>query len=284
MPDARFLLKVSRPRFWLYVFGPYLVGLAAGASAPEDFLRPDAILFAIYFLFPANLLIYGVNDIFDFETDRRNPKKAEYEMLVRPESHGTLAALIVLLNVPFVAAAAYLTPEALPSLATFLFFSVFYSAPPIRAKALPLLDSAFNILYVFPGAFAYQSLTGSFMPWVLLIAAGLWTMAMHAYSAIPDIAADRQAKVSTVAMLLGEKGTLLFCLAAYLTSAVLAWNYLGFASLALAAVYAAMIAISWLSKNDDGIFSIYRRFPLVNAAVGFVLFWIVAFEVLVRGK
>ena len=106
MPDPKFLLKVSRPRFWLYIFGPFLVGLAAGADSWRDFLRLDTILSAVYFLFPANVLIYGINDIFDFETDRRNPKKAEYEMLVRPGSHRALVRHILLLNVPFIAAMA----------------------------------------------------------------------------------------------------------------------------------------------------------------------------------
>ena len=278
MPDAIFLIKVSRPRFWLYIFGPYLVGLAAGAASREDFLRLDVVLFTIYFLFPANLLIYGINDIFDFDTDRRNPKKAEYEMLVRPESHRKLVRDILLLNVPFIVAMVFLTPQALPSLAGFLFFSIFYSAPPIRAKAVPILDSAFNILYVFPGAFAYQMLTGSFMPWILFIAAGLWTMAMHAYSAIPDTRADKEAGVSTIATLLGKTGTLVFCLTAYLASAALASPYLGYFTILLAAVYTAMIALSWASNKEDGVFSIYRYFPLVNAVVGFTLFWLVAIK------
>ena len=161
-------------------------------------------------------------------------------------------------------------------LAGFLFFSIFYSAPPIRAKAIPFFDSAFNVLYVFPGAFAYQMLTGSFMPLSLFVAAGLWTMAMHAYSAIPDIDADKEAGLSTIATTLGRSGTLIFCLAAYLASATLAFNPLGYFAAALAAVYAAMIALSWFSKKEDGVFSIYRYFPILNAAVGFALFWIVA--------
>jgi hypothetical protein len=41
------------------------------------------------------------------------------------------------------------------SLLGFLFFGIFYSAPPIRAKEIPFLDSFFNILYVFPGIAAY---------------------------------------------------------------------------------------------------------------------------------
>ncbi|NCQ82272.1 hypothetical protein GW750_05760 [bacterium] len=32
----------------------------------------------------------------------------------------------------------------------FLFTSLFYSLPPIRAKAKPFLDGTFNILYILP--------------------------------------------------------------------------------------------------------------------------------------
>ena len=278
MPDVKFPFKVSRPRFWLYLFGPYIVGLAAAASVREDLLRWDVFLFGLYFLFPANLLIYGINDIFDFETDRLNPKKAEYEMLVRPESHRGLAIVIALLNLPFVIAAFFLAPQALPSLAGFIFFSVFYSAPPIRSKAIPIVDSLFNILYVFPAAFAYQMLTGEFPPLIIFAAAWLWTMAMHAYSAIPDIDADRQAGVSTVATLLGKKGTLSFCLATYIASSILAFPYLGTASIVLSVVYAAIMLVSFASKTNDRVFGIYKFFPLINAVVGFFLFWFVALK------
>ncbi len=276
MSTLQFLLKVSRPRFWLYVFGPYIVGLAAGATTRDDFFRIENFVFGLYLLLPANLLIYGINDIFDWETDRLNPKKAEYEMLVRPESHRQLSVWIVVLNLPFIVAAYFVAPQALPSLVGFVFFSVFYSAPPIRAKAIPIVDSIFNILYVFPGAFAYQMMTGSFPPWVLIITGGLWTMAMHAFSAIPDIEADRKAKVSTIATLFGKNGTLTFCLIAYLASAVLAFQYLGIWVILPAVIYAAIIGLSWASKNEEGIFQIYQRFPIVNAVIGFVLFWVIA--------
>jgi 4-hydroxybenzoate polyprenyltransferase len=164
----------------------------------------------------------------------------------------------------------------LASLGGFAFFSVFYSAPPIRAKAFPIVDSLFNILYVFPAAFAYEMMTGSFPAWPVIFAGGLWTMAMHAFSAIPDIDADREARVSTVATFLGKNGTLLFCLIAYLGSAVLAFQYLGIWVVIPAVVYATLIGLSWTSKNNERIFRIYQRFPLVNAVIGFVLFWMIA--------
>ncbi|MEP6703732.1 MAG: prenyltransferase, partial [Acidobacteriota bacterium] len=180
------ILKISRPRFWLYVFGPYIVGLAAGSTTPVDFLRTESIVSALYFLLPANLLIYGINDIFDYETDRLNPKKADYEILVGKETHRELLGWIIALNLPFVIAAAVFEPRTVPTLAAFLSLSIFYSAPPIRAKAIPWLDSIFNFLYIVPGIFAYQLLTGGFPAVSVLAAAGLWTAAMHAYSAIPD--------------------------------------------------------------------------------------------------
>lgn len=273
MPNLSFLIKVSRPRFWLYLFGPYLIGLAAGAVVKDDVLRFDVMFFAMFFLFPANLLVYGINDIFDFETDRLNPKKSEYEMLVSPESHRSLAIWIILVNLPFILSTYLLTPQSLLSLTGFIFFSVFYSALPIRAKQIPILDSVFNILYVFPAAFSFQMLTGSFPPIQVMFAAGFWTMAMHAYSAIPDIDSDREAGVNTIATLLGKNGTLIFCLSAYIASAALASPHLGIFGIFAAIIFVVMIAVTYFSLKVDAVFAIYKYFPLVNAVVGFALFW-----------
>ncbi|MGI8813366.1 MAG: prenyltransferase [Pyrinomonadaceae bacterium] len=275
MQDLRFLLRVSRPRFWIYVLGPYLIGVAAAASGRSDFARLDTLIFGLYFLLPANLLIYGINDIFDYETDSLNPKKDKYEVLVKPESHRKLRLWIALLNVPFITAAILLIPQALPPLAGFLFFSIYYSATPVRAKAVPFLDSIFNILYVFPGAFAYQMLTGSFPPIVVILAAGLWTMAMHAYSAIADIDADKKAGMDTVATALGSTGTHMFCMACYLAAAVSAAAFAP-ALMLLGLVYLPLMLLSAGSKNRDGMFSIYRLFPMINSICGFLIFWYAA--------
>src|SRR5215203_2948650 len=270
------IVRISRPRFWLYLFGTYLVGLAAGATSTSDFFRLESILFGLYFLFPANLLVYGINDIFDFETDRLNPKKAEYEMLVRPESHKLLAIWSIVLNLPFLIAAYFIAHSALIPLAAFLILSILYSAPPVRAKTIPIVDSLFNILYVFPAAFSYQMLTGNFPSPIVMIAAGAWTSAMHAYSPIPDIDADREAGLNTIATLLGKSGTLVFCCAMYVASAAFAFPYLGSLSVAIGLFYVGVVLISYFEKDPDTVFKVYRRFPLLNAGVGLALFWFVA--------
>lgn len=272
----RFLLKVSRPRFWFYIFGPYLLGLIAGAANRNDLLAGHTILFAVYFLFPANLLIYGVNDIFDYETDKLNEKKVEYETLVSRKRHKSLAIWIIVFNLPFLIAALIFFPTTWPSLAGFLFFSIFYSAPPVRAKAKPFLDSVFNILYIFPGIFGYQLLTGNFPPLTLIVAAGLWTAAMHAYSAIPDIDADREAGLKTIATVCGPFVTLAICGLLYAAAAVLSFEYLGFVSISLGLAYIILMAASVRSVKTGRLFKLYRAFPLINVLAGFILFWNIA--------
>ena len=268
------IVNISRPRFWIYLFGSYLLGVVAGALSSADFVRFDSILFGLYFLLPANLLVYGVNDIFDFETDRLNPKKAGYEILVQPEMYRSLWIWIAVLNIPFVIAAILLTPYALLSLIPFILLSVFYSASPVRAKEVPLVDSFFNILYVFPGAFGYQMLTGDFPPLGALIGAGIWTAAMHAYSAIPDIAADRAAGIATVATLLGRGWTHGFCIACFTVATLIGIAYQSPAAL-LGLIYIVLMRFSNESPDAD-IVRIYRIFPLLNAFTGFVLFWSIA--------
>ncbi|MFM9903820.1 MAG: prenyltransferase [Pyrinomonadaceae bacterium] len=278
MPDLRFLLKVSRPRFWFYVFGPYILGLVAAATTRSDLLDWRTVLFAIYFLFPANLLIYGVNDIFDYETDRLNEKKAGYELLVDRRRHKGLTFWILLVNLPFLIAAAVFVPVASISLAGFLFFSIFYSAPPIRAKTIPFLDSAFNILYIFPGAFGYQLIYGSFPPVILMVAASLWTAAMHAYSAIPDIEADKEAGLKTIATVCGPYLTLAICGFLYLAAAIVSADYLGFISLSLGGVYVILMLASARSVKTGRLFKLYRAFPFINVLAGFIIFWQIALD------
>jgi 4-hydroxybenzoate polyprenyltransferase len=279
MNELKFLLKISRPRFWLYVFGPYIVGLLAGAMNPAfltDLLQWKTIFFAIYFLFPANLLIYGINDIFDHDTDAENEKKSGYEARVETRYQRRLFFWILLFNLPFIAVALIFIRDATLPFIGFLFFSIFYSAPPFRAKAVPFLDSAFNILYVFPAVIAYRILAGDHPPLEAVLAAACWTAAMHAYSAVPDIDADRRANVPTIATTIGGYATLGLCSILFIAAAFISFKYLGYCSLALGAVYLTLITISFKFFRDGKLFVLYRYFPFINAAAGFALFWYVA--------
>jgi 4-hydroxybenzoate polyprenyltransferase len=273
------LLRISRPRFWIYLFGPFLIGIAAALGRDVSFqtvlLNWRVWVFGVFFLFPANLLVYGVNDVFDYETDKDNPKKQEYEALVLPTEHAHLWQAIGITTLPFLLGLFGAKFGAHISMACFLFFSIGYSAPPIRAKAKPFLDAAFNVLYVFPGLMSYFLLQhpASF-PWASFFAASFWCMAMHAYSAVPDIWADRMAKVRTIATTLGRQRTLWLCLALYAAAGIIAsQTKLGIVGSILGAGYVGLMITSLLTKDAEELLVWYRRFPLINTVCGAILFF-----------
>jgi 4-hydroxybenzoate polyprenyltransferase len=267
------LLRISRPRFWIYLLGPYLIGSILTVDPTQLIFQWQFWLGFIYFTFPANLLIYGVNDIFDYETDKLNPKKIKYETLVTPKERIRLWLFILATNIPFILALYLINPLTSMGILGFLFLGIQYSALPIRAKARPFLDSLFNILYIFPGIIGYSLFTLSLnLDYRLLISAGLWTMAMHTYSAIPDIEADKKSNTPTIATVLGSKLTLLYCFICYTLSGILLAQFSPILGIGIAIIYGFMIGLSY-NQNSARIFKLYTYFPLLNAIIGFILFW-----------
>lgn len=264
----------------MYLVGPFVVGLLIGARSPRDLLDWRALCFGMFFLFPANLFVYGVNDAYDFETDARNSKKDLYEARPERSSHRRLLAIAFAICLPFVLIAVLAAPaRATAMLAAFFFLAHQYSATPIRAKARPLVDSLFNALYACPAFFAHALLGGQGMVWPWVGAAWCWVAAMHAYSAVPDIGADTEAGVPTIATALGMRSTLLVCAALYALAAALSYSALSWLSILLGAVYLGMMALSLRAgarQGEPGVMKLYRFFPALNSLAGFLLFWRIA--------
>jgi 4-hydroxybenzoate polyprenyltransferase len=104
---------------------------------------------------------------------------------------------------------------------------------------------------------------------MILLAGLARSMAMHAYSAIPDIEADTQSGIQTVATLYGKQGTLIFCTVCYSLAMVLSLPAMGWGSLVLGAVYLVLMALSFRSD----VFRLYKYFPWINTIVGCLLFF-----------
>ena len=265
---AGYLFWLSRPRFWLYLAGPVLVGVAFGAPTPSALLQPVTVVLFAYFLVPANLFLYGVNDIFDADVDRHNPKKGDIGREVRfAGQRGTLAAVVGaglggLLLVPL------LPTSALLALAGFFALGIAYSAPPLRLKTRPGLDSVSNGLYVLPGVVAYTAVAGMTPPMAAVAGGWVWAMGMHTFSAIPDVEPDRAAGIRTTATVLGPGPTRWYCLACWVGAAALfalVHPLLG----ALLAVYPLFLATVSLGNVD--IDRAYWWFPALNTLVGALL-------------
>ena len=266
MSRLRALLVRSRPRFWLYLAGPVLVGLAYGAGTVDALFSPASLLLVAYFLVPANVFLYGVNDVFDADVDAENPKKEGREVRYRGDRL-TVAAVVASAGLG-VTMLAVLPRAAAPWVLGFLVLGAAYSAPPLRFKVRPPLDSLSNGLYVLPGAAAYAALAGTAPPALALVGGWLWTMGMHTFSAVPDIEPDRRGDIRTLATVLGRRPALGYCAAVWLLSASV-FALLDPRAGALLLVYPALVAaIEWRGVAVD---RAYWWYPTINAAVGMIL-------------
>lgn len=274
------MIRLSRPRFWIYEFGTFMLGVLCGVRTLEDLSNPWVIFFGIFFLFPANLLIYGINDIFDYETDRLNPKKTGYEDLLHPKLHSQLFTGIFISNIVFLISGFFIPLQAFYSLLLFYFFAIFYSTPPIRAKARPFFDSLFSAShYVVTGVFGYFLVGGSGSI-VLPVLGGLfWAIAMHAYSAVPDIEADQKSGIKTSAIALGKHRTIILCGVLYTLAGIALFPQLSFLGLLLVVPYLALMYLSY-GANEKKLFQLYTYFPILNSLVGMILFFTMLFTLL----
>lgn len=268
------IIYISRPRFWGYTAGPFLLGYIAGSANIYSLLSSQFLLLILFFLLPANILLYGINDYFDADTDAFNPKKKTHETLLKQTEKSRLKILL-LLTLGLSLIILLILPTLLSAIlfSLFILLSVFYSAPPLRFKARPFVDSASNVLYALPALVAFSLFQNSFSIYVVLSMC-FWTAGMHLYSAIPDIKADKKAHLLTTAVLLGEKYSLFLCTLLYTLSVVFAsLTPLSYLSL-LGSIY-IIIPLIGVSKPHL-ISKIYWYFPYINMSAGLLLFLFLA--------
>ena len=106
-----------------------------------------------------------------------------------------------------------------------LFSVVAYSAKHLRFKEIPVLDSFTSALHfigpmLFGLALAGTSLIGEVVM-MATIAFVLWGMASHAFGAVQDIRADKEASIASIATFFGARLTVKLAFGAYLLAALM---------------------------------------------------------------
>lgn len=276
--NLRLAYRVSRPRFWFYLAGPFTVGCIWGTERFLDLATPEFFLYLLYFLLPANVFLYGVNDYWDRDTDLLNPKKDWKEYLVQDAERDQLRRLIIAIFAFSILLMAFQKNMGERLIfGFFLFLAYFYSARPLRFKASPFLDFASNVLYIVPGVFAYYMVTGLIPPPLVLAASSLHAWAMHLFSAIPDIEWDRKVNLVTTAVLVGERASMVLCLAFWSAFSALVFRMGDGSPLGLLPlVYPVLVLMLLVHGRDVG--SIYWLYPYINTGLGCLLFLIGAFQ------
>ena len=203
----RRLTEISRPVLWVNTIGTTVVGMWL-----SGFLWTWNILpILIWVTLPFNLLIYGINDIYDQDTDAENDRKGGFGgAKIKPAEVRMINWGVIVLNVPFLVYFAFTVPFAAFAWMLAYSFSFWqYSSTPLRFKARPVWDSVSNADYAFPLAFVPLAL-GVEPMWPAVIGLMAWSMAKHVYDAIQDIDEDASAGIVTTAVKFGVKGSLVW--------------------------------------------------------------------------
>ena len=201
------LFHISRPVLWINTVGPATVGM----WLTGELFAWGALPILLWLTLPFNLLIYGVNDVFDQETDARNPRKGSLEgARIDPSEVRPVTLVVILINAPFlIYAFLFVPPSAAAWMLLYALLFVGYSVPPARFKARAYLDSLSNVAYAFPLVFMPLDLgTGPVWPAALGLMA--WSAAKHTFDAVQDVDEDRKAGITTTAVRLGPGGVVLW--------------------------------------------------------------------------
>ncbi|WP_458042903.1 UbiA family prenyltransferase [Microbacterium sp. HM-570] len=240
------LIHISRPVLWINTIGTGVVGM----WLTGQLFDPQALPILLWLTLPFNLLIYGVNDIYDQETDALNPRKGSIEgARIDPGEVRLIAWAVAVTNLPFfVYFVVALPPLAVALMLLYAGVFVFYSAPPLRFKTRPFLDSLSNAAYALPLLIVPVAL-GAPPVWPAVLGLLAWSVAKHAFDAVQDIEEDRESGIMTTAVRLGPRGTAVWSGAWWLVSTVL----LAAVSLPVAAVnlVIAGILIVWLMRRPS---------------------------------
>lgn len=293
MTTLKQLFIASRPLSWINTAFPF----AAAYLMTTRQVDLTFIVGTLFFLIPYNLAMYGINDVFDYESDMRNPRKGGVEGAVLDKSfHKTMLWSVLIVNAPFLIYL-YVVGSLLSwfVLLVSMFAVVAYSMKGLRFKEIPFLDSITSSThFVSPAVYGAVLAGAVFTPalWLILAAFFLWGMASHAFGAVQDIQADREGGLSSIATAIGAKKTVRLAASQYALAGIVlviaattgenTWPVLYAAPLALP--YLWMVG-PYLSLTDDSCEKAnkgWKKFLAINFVVGFfvtillILRWIQA--------
>ena len=271
------IVKASRPVSWINTAYPFAAAYIVTTG------RVDALLVVgtLFFLIPYNLLMYGINDVFDYESDLRNPRKGGVEgAMLDPAMHRTVLLSGIVTAVPVLGAMLVLAGTGHPFswvvLAVSLFAVAAYSVPGLRFKERPVVDSVTSSThFVSPAVYGLVVAGAAWTPGLVAVLAAffLWGMASHAFGAVQDIVPDREGGIASIATALGAARTVRLAIGCWAAAGLLmlttGWPGLLAAVLAVPYVAAAWPFRSVSDARAETANAGWKRFLWLNFFSGF---------------
>jgi 4-hydroxybenzoate polyprenyltransferase len=263
----------SRPLSWVNTAYPFAFVYFAVTQSVDWVL----IIGSLFFLIPYNLLMYGINDVFDYESDIRNPRKGGVEgAKLRPDLHHPMLWTAGVVCLPFVVWLVWVGSWASWLwLAVSLFSVVAYSVPGLRFKERPFVDSVTSSAhFVTPAAYGVALAGGSVDATGALAFAAfiLWGAASHAFGAVQDVVYDREAGIGSIATVIGARQTVRLAVGGYVLAGFLMlftpWPVLLISLVAIP--YLIAVAPFWFITDDTATTAHrgWRWFLAINFVAG----------------
>ncbi|ASA78264.1 prenyltransferase [Thermococcus sp. 5-4] len=277
--ELRALFSLLRPKFALPSIVPGLVAFTIARYHYGVFFTVDFLIamLVVFLVTSAGLVI---NEYYDYELDVL-ANRTELPLVSGKVSLRTAKLLGYGLFLPAILLTGIISLRAIAITLVASFLAIAYSAPPLRFKARPLVDSLTNGLTYGPVTMGlvFESLglpvrwaVVYSLPFLVLLSAG------HMLLAIPTIEEDLSLGARTSAALLGRErgirvGMLLFAVSSVMVVAYCIPGYYPVASLSFLPfmAYSVLQLRRWLHGADRG--EVFRRMEvaLLLGALAFLL-------------
>lgn len=218
------MFLISRPVSWIIFPLGYGIGLVLGGIQVNLFHLIQMFTLTL----PASFVMFGINDVYDIDSDKLNPrKKDKFFGIVIDEIDVPEIKKISLFFSILIIVVSLFSFNLVHIFLTFLaVISVYvYSVPPIRIKSRPIIDSIFNMLFIYlPFAMGYSLMgTLDFLN-IHFIIFGLLGSAAHAIGTVSDLNSDKKTGIKTFATQYGHVLPLIFALFLFLINIPFALN------------------------------------------------------------
>lgn len=276
------LILSSRPISWVNTMYPFVMTYILLGKPSLAYL----IVGGVFFLFPYNLLMYGINDVFDYESDVRNPRKVGVEGIVlKPALHKLTIISAVAIATPFIAYLLIASPnlQARLCLLGLIGTVIAYSAPKLRFKERAFIDSLTSSShFVGPMLVAIAAAGGDWgHTWLYAFAFFLWGMASHAFGAVQDVIPDRKAHIGSVATRIGARRTVWLSAVLYVVAILLIVLQNRWETTCIAFALLLYVANVWpfrhiTDKTAETAHTGWKRFIYINYICGAVITIVIA--------
>ncbi|HVQ01050.1 MAG TPA: UbiA prenyltransferase family protein [Candidatus Thermoplasmatota archaeon] len=193
-------------RWMIISFLGFILGITT--LTLQAFLLPFGVFLVVSFCCMA--FIFSINNYYDADSDRANPRRMHKNALASGEISNKSAMTINILCVviPLLILAVF-RPIALVAAILLLIWSATYSVPPVRVKGRPGLDIIwhfFGFLYiVLLGALIAGSL--SELGWLMALSLGVFSCIGQLANHYDDFEYDKESGTTTFAVRYGLDGT-----------------------------------------------------------------------------